>query len=315
MGPRDTKIDFSRDTHVDMFHVLCPAREYQDLRVHPPSPWWRHIREFLDVVNMKEIWRNMWKIWRNILDLKLKFFKHLDKLKIDFDIYRKPTYTGISIHNDSLHPIQHKVAIINSAIHRLVHLPLRSNAVNQEINTIKKISRINGLVLDIDKMVQRKRLRLLLSKPPDPVASSPPKRSPYVRVPYLGPSFNKLASELRRLGYRPAFYPVCTLARLSSLKDPFTPLQKSGICKAVYEDCSASYYGQTGRNLRKRITEHLNEYKKARRKAHGTSDQIACSESAIADHSLHIRLKISSSSLFTPRSRGGVCTDWRKLTL
>ena len=40
----------------------------------PPAnpPWWRHIREFLDVVNMKEIWRNMWNIWRNILCQKFE---------------------------------------------------------------------------------------------------------------------------------------------------------------------------------------------------------------------------------------------------
>ena len=39
----------------------------------PPTPWWRHIREFFDLVNVKEIWicgkyeglwRNMWNIWR-----------------------------------------------------------------------------------------------------------------------------------------------------------------------------------------------------------------------------------------------------------
>ena len=67
-----------------------PRGWFQDSRVPPPTPWWRHIREFLDVVNRKEIWRykkkyegicqkyegiwsnyvkiwrNMWKIWRNM---------------------------------------------------------------------------------------------------------------------------------------------------------------------------------------------------------------------------------------------------------
>ena len=32
----------------------------------PPTFWWRHIREFLDAVNMEEMWRNMKEIWRYI---------------------------------------------------------------------------------------------------------------------------------------------------------------------------------------------------------------------------------------------------------
>ena len=51
-------------------------REYTPVT---PPPWWCNIREFIDVVNMKEIWRNMWKIWRNMkkyvdmLDLALPY--------------------------------------------------------------------------------------------------------------------------------------------------------------------------------------------------------------------------------------------------
>ena len=80
-----------------------------------------------------------------------------------------------------------------------------------------------------------------------------------------------------------------TLASLSSLKDSFSSLKKSGIYKAVCEDCSATYYGQTGRTFRTRIMmEHLNEYKTARRSTQGvgTSAQTAHTESAIARHSL-----------------------------
>ena len=59
---------------------------------YTPSFWWRHIREFLDVVNMKEyveyIWRNMSKIWKsmkkyvNILDLALPYIRALGLGKI-----------------------------------------------------------------------------------------------------------------------------------------------------------------------------------------------------------------------------------------
>jgi hypothetical protein len=234
----------------------------------------------------------------NFLDLTLTLYKHLNELRLKFDIYRKPNYTGISIHNDSLHPVQHKLAIVTSAIHWLVHLPLQPDAVKKETNLIKRISKINGLTLDIDKMIRKKRLRSLPNETSDPSsASASLKRSPYVRLPFLGPSSYKLSSELRRFGYKAAFYPVCTLANLSSLKDFIPPLKKSGIYRAECADCSATYYGQTGRAFRTRIMEHLNEYNKARRipQGPGSSDQKARIESAIAEHSSRTQIAPASS--------------------
>ena len=50
---------------------------------YTPPPWWRHIREFLDVVNMNEIWRNMSKIWRNMWKIwrkKSKIWRNISKI-------------------------------------------------------------------------------------------------------------------------------------------------------------------------------------------------------------------------------------------
>ena len=152
-------------------------------------------------------------------------------------------------------------------------------------------------------MVQRKRLRTLLREFIHPPTAAPSLKPPrYVKIPYLGPSSQKLCSELRRFGFKAAFYPVRTTSNLISLKDPTPPLKKSGIYKASCEDCGAVYFGQTGRSFRTRIMEHLNEYHKAIKATRNTKRP----ESAIADHSIEEAHSIDriSFSLIHPSTKG-----------
>ena len=50
-----------------------------------------------------------------------------------FSVYRKPSFTGVSINGQSLHPTMHKLAVIKSAVNRLLCLPLLHNAEEKEI--------------------------------------------------------------------------------------------------------------------------------------------------------------------------------------
>jgi len=89
------------------------------------------------------------------LKLTLNLVTNSTDMTIEFDIYRKPTYTGTSIHGQSLHTHRYNAAIINHAIHRLLNLPLSDKS--------KKNANLNGLNLDIRSMVRKKSLRLLLA--------------------------------------------------------------------------------------------------------------------------------------------------------
>ena len=82
-------------------------------------------------------------------DLDLQSTPSSNGLRIEFDIHRKNTYSGTSIHNLSLHPHRHKAAVVNYSIHRMLHLPLSKTNINKEIRHIEKIALINGLDLDI----------------------------------------------------------------------------------------------------------------------------------------------------------------------
>ena len=81
----------------------------------------------------------------NFLDLTITLNQHQNVIKQSFGVYRKPTYSGVSIHANSLHPPHQKVAAINSAIHRLVRLPLSREVYENEIAEIEKIAHINAV--------------------------------------------------------------------------------------------------------------------------------------------------------------------------
>ena len=77
----------------------------------------------------------------------------------DFTIFRKHTATDTLIHGSSFCPFSHKMAAFNSYIHRLTSIPLSQPAFNKELATIKHLAFVNGVNLDIDRMVQKKLTR------------------------------------------------------------------------------------------------------------------------------------------------------------
>ena len=98
------------------------------------------------------------------LDLLLRLVPKNPGLVVEFEVFRKKTYTGVSINNESLHPHTHKVTTVNYAIHRLLSLPLSEDARNREIQCINQVAQKNGLSLNVPAMVRRKSLRLLLNQ-------------------------------------------------------------------------------------------------------------------------------------------------------
>lgn len=59
---------------------------------------------------------------------------------LEFDIYRKPTFTG----SNSFHNYSHKMAALHSMAHRMLTLPLSSERYDIERNHIIDIGRVNG---------------------------------------------------------------------------------------------------------------------------------------------------------------------------
>lgn len=73
-------------------------------------------------------------------------------------------YTGVAIHAESFALELHKLTIINHSIHRpMLHLTLDKPSILQETGYIK-IAQRNGLNIQVNQMIRKKRLRLLLAE-------------------------------------------------------------------------------------------------------------------------------------------------------
>lgn len=192
----------------------------------------------------------------NYLDLTIQLVSSTHGLTPSLDIYRKNTFSGISIHAHSLHPPHHKMSAVLAAIHRLLSLPLSKTAIETETAQIEKIVFLNGLKIDVRRTIRKKRLQKLLNYSRQPTQTSS-RRQKWIRLPYVGQTSNQLARELKRLDYKVGFYPLTTLGSLSMLKDPIPQMDKPGVYKVSCGECPAIYVGQTGRPLKERFKEHI----------------------------------------------------------
>jgi len=141
---------------------------------------------------------------------------------------------------------------------RLASLPLSPINIKKEMSTISAIARSNGLNVDVNKIVYKRRRALARKRGTSLNTLELPSEEKirWVRLPFLGRSSHKLARILKNYGYKTAFYSLFTLRSISSPKDP-TPLpRKTGVYKIECRDCDAVYIGQPGRALEERVAEH-----------------------------------------------------------
>jgi len=71
-----------------------------------------------------------------------------------FGIFRKPTFTNITIQGDSYCPLAFKFAAFYLMIHRLLSVPLSPTSFQEEVNIIKHIARVNHVNLDTDNVIR-----------------------------------------------------------------------------------------------------------------------------------------------------------------
>lgn len=199
----------------------------------------------------------------NFLDLSISLVSTSSNSKrktFQFNVYRKPTFTDTTIDGNSFHPYAHKNAAYFSMVHRLLSLPLNPENYNKELATIKLIARRNHVKLNIDNLVKKKRYASALSQ--ISTFSSSPGKLIYIRQPFLGNISYEIASILKKIGYRAAFYTVSSLRSISQVKDSIPLLDRNGVYRLSCNSCNAIYIGQTGRTLSCRINEHLTSWRK-----------------------------------------------------
>jgi hypothetical protein len=87
----------------------------------------------------------------NYLDLTLK--RNINT--IDLSIYRKATNTDTTIHYQSNHPYEHKIAAFRYYINRMTTLPITEKSKTDEWNTIISMAANNGYPTQIIQNLRR----------------------------------------------------------------------------------------------------------------------------------------------------------------
>lgn len=181
-------------------------------------------------------------------------------IKIHIDIFRKPTTTDHTIHENSNHPHTHKLAAYRFMVNRMLTLPLSRVSVNKETSTIKRIARQNGFNDDmIDRMIRRYKLKLKKAR-----YNVQDKKQDlfYTSFTYVNEDTYKLTNMLKRkYGITPAYATRNTIKNFihNSNIENFNEFDRSGVYKLTCQqsNCGAEYVGQTGRAFKVRYNEHV----------------------------------------------------------
>lgn len=192
----------------------------------------------------------------NFLDLTIT--KIDDRLS--FNIYRKKTFTDVTIPMDSQHPLSHKLAAYNSMIHRAFNIPLSNVDFSAELRTIKRIAFNNGYEGTlIDNLIKKKQHQMTLTAV---VPSTPIGETIYKGFTYFGVESIKIKRILEKIGIHLAFRPPVTLGQiLNNNKGKTDSLAKSGVYQLSCGECEGVYIGQTGRSFKTRRQEHQRAYR------------------------------------------------------
>ena len=135
-------------------------------------------------------------------------------------------------------------------VHRLLSSPLSHSVFKREESTIIHLARVNNISIDIPSLIRKKYNSKILNSTTTHVKKR--KREKWIRLPYIGELTSLVSKITCKHHLRPAFYSVNNVKNLfPEIKNTVPTLKKSN-------DCQSVYVGQTGRELRVRVSEHKN---------------------------------------------------------
>ena len=223
-----------------------------------------HIDKFLNYINSQhssiqftsEIETNS---MLNFLDITVS--KIDDTFKTS--VFRKKTFTGLGMKFDSFVPHQFKTNLISCLIKRAFKICSEETAFNAELSYLQKYFTQNNFPSNFVSKMFKKILHNIYN--PKPVFISAAKKPVYFHLPYMGKSSFEIKRQLKTIISR--FYPHIqirfiftskfTVGSLFRFKDK---LPSQLLSSVIYEykcgQCTSSYIGQTGKQLKIRISQH-----------------------------------------------------------
>ena len=258
--------------------VIRPSEDIEERAIatapHPPHWWYRYVDDThtkLDRVHAQEFTDHL-----NTLDPDIKFttegeeegkLAFLDtntvrcedgSLKID--IYRKSTHTDQYLHFTSNHPIQHKMIVVRTLLHRAQHVVTDDEDRTKEVEHVKQALAKCGYP---EWMLREKDSNQAQDHDTTQEESPTPTKC-NVPLPYIKGLSEQLRRTFRKHGVGTYFKPQNTLRQLlCAPKDPAKKTDATGVvymiqCEGADKDtpCNSTYIGETARSLKARAAEH-----------------------------------------------------------
>lgn len=223
----------------------------------------------------------------NFLDLKIQKCG----TRLEFEIYRKPSYTDAIIPANSYHSQQHKMSGFHALIHRLVMTPLTKIGYRKELDTIIQIAKNNGYevkpILKILRLHKERRENKFLYS-----TTVKEEKKKWISIPYN----RAISEEIQKLVHEDpnqkiTFSNQPNLGRLlinTKLKKKEI-LENSGVYQITCQ-CGKKYVGQTGRKVEVRVKEHFSNARLMKSGSSSLSDHLI--ESQHDPSSCEVELKV-----------------------
>ena len=177
---------------------------------------------------------------------------------ISTEVYRKPSFTGLSMKWDSFCPNSMKIKLIATLVHRAIKI-CSVNKIDNELATLQRLFVENGFPVGIVQSTIRRKL----DRTKQAVDSDPEIRTVVMRLPYIGkPSVvygKRIASTVSRCYRSVSVVPIFTTRKVPTraLKDALPTLASSNIIYLYECHCGSDYVGKTTQILGKRIGQHV----------------------------------------------------------
>ena len=200
-----------------------------------------------------------------MLDLKLI----RDKNKVTTDIYRKPTHTDHYLQWSSHHPVQQKLGIVRTLMHRADTLIADHEKRKIEKDKIKTALRTCGYPEWALREGAVKGRRPQKRDSGGQESDQEKKHKLFVVLPYMKGMTERLQRAYKK--HNISLYSKAGFTIRNALVSPKDPLDHSERCGVIYECacdvCGERYVGETGRSLGERMEEHAKSVEKCDQKS------------------------------------------------
>ena len=176
--------------------------------------------------------------------------------KIITNWYRKPTFSGRFLNYNSQHPYKNKIALIYSLVDRVIKLA-HTSSHNVNLNFIKQFLIINNSPIELINKYIRKSIHLRSMDYANEKTIQREKKS-HIVIPYineLNPIISKFFNKYNTEVLNNTVNKWNCFIKLG--KDVCSKDQKTNVVYRIdCNECTATYVGQTERQLNIRVNEH-----------------------------------------------------------